>query len=46
MVEKRPGEPGPALALQTDGVNFEGAWGNPDVIDITAGALPIISFDG
>ena len=25
-MEKRPGEAGPALALQTDGVNFPGAW--------------------
>ncbi len=34
MVEKRPGEAGPALALQTDGVNFGGAWAAADVIDV------------
>ena len=40
LVEKRPGEAGPALALQTDGVNFAGAWaaggGELDALGVTS----------
>ncbi len=36
MVEKKPGEAGHAMAVQTDGINFEGAWANADVVDTAA----------
>ncbi len=36
MVEKKPGEKGPAVTVQTDGINFEGAWANYDLVDVTA----------
>ncbi len=32
-MEKKPGEKGPALTVQTDGINFEGAWTNTDIVD-------------
>lgn len=36
VVEKKPGEKGPALTVQTDGINFEGAWTNSDIVDASA----------
>lgn len=36
VVEKKPGEAGRAMAVQTDGINFEGAWANSDVVDTSA----------
>ncbi|KAK9909518.1 hypothetical protein WJX75_003467 [Coccomyxa subellipsoidea] len=36
VVEKKPGEKGPAVTVQTDGINFEGAWANSDLVDVTA----------
>ena len=35
MVEKAPGEAGPALAVQTDGIHFPAAWAASDVVDVT-----------
>lgn len=33
MVEKSPGEAGPALTVQTDGIHFPAAWEATDVVD-------------
>ena len=40
MVEKAPGEAGPALAVQTDGIHFPAAWEASDVVD-AAQARPL-----
>lgn len=36
MVEKKKDEPGPDFRVQTDGINFEGAFANDDLVDVTA----------
>jgi len=33
VVEKAPGEAGPALTVQTDGIHFPAAWEATDVVD-------------
>ena len=36
MVEKKKDEPGAQFRVQTDGINFEGAFLNDDLVDVTA----------
>ena len=36
MVEKKKDEPGPQFRVQTDGINFEGAFINDDLVDVNA----------
>ena len=35
-MEKKKDEPGPDFRVQTDGINFEGAFTNDDLVDVTA----------
>ena len=36
VVEKKKDEPGPQYRVQTDGINFEGAFVNYDLVDVNA----------
>lgn len=35
MVEKKKDEPGPEFRVQTDGISFEGAFMNDDLVDVS-----------
>ena len=35
-MEKKKDEPGPQFRVQTDGINFEGAFINDDLVDVNA----------